>query len=386
MPIGRSLLARELVSVLLSACAGLSACASAQRAEDDPDDDAPLVIAHAIHEATEEFPGVEVSERRFVLSTQGRTTVSAPDSATARRALEAGFAVADSVERLLDRLNPGSEVAAVNRAAGGQPIEISPWTETAIAAALQWAERTEGAFDPTVGPLVDLWGFGPSAEPRIPDPASIAAAKSHVGWSRVELDTLANTVFLPDSGMQLDLRAVMKGFALDRMREAMLNAGATSGIVDFSGDLVFFGPGPESTGGSWPIELRNPFDPDDGFAIFEMPPGSASTSSSLKRQVTIGGQRYGHLIDPRSGRPIDVGLVSVSVFSEDALISDILATSLFVLGSRRGPQMVERWPEVDAVFVTDTPPQSRSAVVVTTGLEENRQWIDPPYRPLATED
>ncbi|MGH7549390.1 MAG: FAD:protein FMN transferase [Gemmatimonadota bacterium] len=384
---GRFLLARGVVPILLAICAGLSACASAPRAEEEDDGDgAPLVIARSIHQANEEFPGVELSERRFVLSTQGRATVSAPDSATARRALAAAFVVADSVERLLDRLNPGSEVAAVNRAAGTQPVEISPWTQTAIAAALRWAERSGGAFDPTVGPLVNLWGFGPSTEPRVPNPASIEAALSHVGWSRVELDTLAGTVFLPDSGMELDLRAVMKGFALDRMREAMLDAGATSGIVDFSGDLVFFGPGPESTGGLWPIELKNPFDPDDGFAIFEMPPGSASTSSSLKRQVTIGSQRYGHLIDPRSGRPIDLGLVSVSVFSQDALTSDILATSLFVLGPMGGPEMVEQWPEVDAVFVTDTPPQSRSAVIVTTGLEEHRQWINPPYRPLDTED
>ncbi len=387
MPVDRFLLARRLVQVLLPVCASLSACASTPDTGDEPDDDeAPMVIARSIHEADEEFPGVELSERRFVLSTQVRATVSAPDSAIARRALASGFVVADSVERLLDRLNPGSEIAAVNRAAGTEPVQISPWTQAAIAAALLWAERTDGAFDPTVGPLVDLWGFGASADPRIPDPASIAAARRYIGWARVELDTLAGTVFLPDSGMELDLRAVMKGFALDRMRETMLEAGATSGIVDFSGDLVFFGPGPESTGGLWPIELRNPFDPDDGFAIFEMPPGSASTSSSLKRQVTLGGQRYGHLIDPRSGRPIDVGLVSVSVFSQDAMTSDILATSLFVLGQRGGPEMIERWPGVDAVFVTDTPPQSRSAVVVTTGLEEHRQWINPPYRPLDTED
>lgn len=367
--------------ILLAACAGAPRAEGGTAAEPPP-----LVIARAIHEVDEEFPGVEVSARRFVLSTQGRATVSAPDSATARRALEAGFAVADSVERLLDRLNPASEIAAVNRAAGRAPVPISPWTQAAVTAVLQWAERTEGAFDPTVGPLVDLWGFGPSADPRMPDPASIDVIRRQVGWSRVELDTLAGTVFLPDSGMELDLRAAMKGFALDRMREAMLEAGATSGIIDFSGDLVFFGPGPESTGGSWPIELRNPFDPNRGFAIFQMPPGSASTSSSLKRQVSIGNRRYGHLIDPRSGRPIEAGLVSVSVFSEDALTSDILATSLFVLGQRGGPEMVERWPEVDAVFVTDTPPRSHSVVVVTTGLEENRQWIDPPYRPASPED
>ncbi|MGH7542929.1 MAG: FAD:protein FMN transferase [Gemmatimonadota bacterium] len=365
----------------------LAGCATTAQTEGGSDAEGPpLRIAHAIHEAHEEFPGVELSERRFLLSTQGRATVSAPDSTTARRALAAGFAVVDSVESLLDRLNPGSELARINLAAGREPIAVSPWTEAAVLAALQWAERSDGAFDPTVGPLVDLWGFGPSAEPRIPTETSIAAARRHVGWDRVVVDTLAHTVFLPDSGMELDLRAVMKGFALDRMREEMTEAGATSGIVDFSGDMVFFGPGPESTGESWPIELSNPYEPERGFAIFQLPPGAASTSSSLKRQVTLGGRRYGHLVDPRAGRPIEPGLVSVSVFAESAMISDILATSLFVLGPLGGPAMIERWPGVDAVFVTDTPPGTRSAVVVTTGLEQHRQWIDPPYRPAERED
>lgn len=366
---------------------GLAGCATAARTDGGSDaEEAPLRIAHAIHEAFEEFPGVELSQRRFVLSTQGRATVSAPDSTTARRALAAGFAVVDSVELLLDRLNPGSELARINLAAGREPIAVSPWTETAVLAALQWAERSDGAFDPTVGPLVNLWGFGPSAEPKIPTESSIAAARRYVGWHRVQVDTLAHTVFLPDSGMELDLRAVMKGFALDRMREAMTKAGATSGIVDLSGDLIFFGPGPESTGESWPIELSNPFEPERGFAIFQVPAGAASTSSSLKRQVTLAGRRYGHLVDPRDGHPIGPGLVSVSVFAESAMISDILATSLFVLGPLGGPRMVEQWPEVDAVFVTDTPPGTRSAVVVTTGLERYRQWIDPPYRPIERED
>lgn len=365
----------------------LSGCATAPRPEAGSNPEPPpLRIVHAIHEATEEFPGVELSQQRFILSTQGRATVSAPDSATGRRALAAGLAVADSVELLLDRLNPNSEVTRINQAAGRAPVAVSPWTETAVVAALDWAERSGGAFDPTVGPLVNLWGFGPSSEPSLPTEAAIAAARRRVGWDRVQVDTLAHTVFLPDSGMELDMRSIMKGFALDRMREAMLAAGATSGIVDLSGDVVFFGPGPESTGGLWPIELSNPFEPERGFAIFQVPPGSASTSSSLKRQVTIGGRRYGHLIDPRIGHPIEPGVVSVSVFAESAMISDILATSLFVLGPLGGPELVEQWPEVDAVFVTDTPPGSRSAVVVTTGLEQYRQWIDPPYRPAGRED
>ena len=118
--------------------------------------------------------------------------------------------------------------------------------------------------------------------------------------AKIEIDPEAHTIFLPSQGMRLDVRGAAKGFALDRMKEAMTEAGATAGIMDFSGEMLFFGPGPEN--GRWPIQLKDPYDPSRGYAYLLLPAGGLSTSNFYDRSVEIGGRRYGHVIDPRTGQ------------------------------------------------------------------------------------
>lgn len=329
------------------------------------------------------LPGVVVTRNHIVLGSDARVTISAPDSASAEAALASAFEVADSIEGLLSTFRPGSEINAINGAAGQEPVPVSPWTQAVIASALEWAERSGGAFDPTVGPLVEAWGFGRSEDPT-PSPAGLEAARRLVGWQKVRLDPTAHTVFLTEPGMILDMRSASKGFALDRMREVMTAEGVTSAIMDINDDMLFFGEGPESSD-RWSVSLPNPYEPGRSFARFELPPGGLSTSATLDRAIVIRGVRYGHLIDPRTGRPVQ-GLASVSVYAADGLTSDILATAVYVLGPLDGPRFVEQWPGVEAVFVTEPPPRDRSVVVVTTGLEAYRKELEPPYRPGAPED
>ena len=197
------------------------------------------------------------------LSAELRAVADAPSEAIAEAALAAAFAAADSVARLVIPNYPNSEIRAINDAAGDHPVAVSPWTERIVLATVRWADRTEGAFEPTIGPLAELWGFG-SEVGRAPTPDEIHQALSHVGYSKIEIDPDAHTVFLPDPGMRLDVRGAAKGYALDRMREAMMEAGATSGIMDFAGEMLFFGPGPQN--GRWPIQLKDPYDPSRDYA------------------------------------------------------------------------------------------------------------------------
>lgn len=366
----------------LPALAAITGCATSggERAVDQD-----LPGQGAVPEAREARAGVVVSDRHFVLSSDARVTVAAPDSATARAAIDRSFAAADSVETLLSLHDPDSEVSAINRAAGGPPVAVSPWTEQALAAALLWAERSGGAFDPTIGPMIELWGFGRSPEPDVPSEAEIAAARRLMGWQQVRYDSLGHTVSLPRAGMVLDLRGLAKGFALDRMREAMRAAGATSAIMDLDDDVLFFGPAIESGLDRWTISLPDPYDPEQRYARLEMPPGAVSTSAALDRAIVIRGQRYGHLIDPRTGRPVQAQ-ASVSAYAADGVTSDILATALYVLGPMAGPRFVEQWPGVEAAFVTEAEPRSRSVVILTTGMERWTKELVPPYRPLRPED
>ena len=238
----------------------------------------------------------------------------------AQRALAAAFAAADSVAHLVVPNFEGSEVRAINDAAGKHPVAVSPWTERIVLATVRWAERTNGAFEPTIGPLAALWGFGVEVD-RPPSPEEIRSALQHVGYSKIEIDVDAHTIYLPDSAMRLDVRGAA-GFALDRMHEAMIEAGATAGIMDFAGEMKFFGPGPEN--GMWPILLKDPYDPSRSYAYLRLPPGGLSTSNFYERSVEIAGQRYGHVIDPRTGQPIS-GMASVTVYTNEAVAADILA-------------------------------------------------------------
>lgn len=342
-------------------------------------------VAHAIGEAREELPGVVLSRRHFTLEGQLRVTLSATDSAAAERAMAEAFSIADSIEGLLGLHRPASEVNAINAAAGRMPVAVSPWTETIIAAALGWAERTDGAFDPTVGPVVELWGFGPREPTALPDERHLAEARAKVGWQKVRYDSAAHTVFLTEPGMKLDLRAAAKGFALDRMREAMTAAGATSGILDLGGDHLFFGPGTETHKDLWPVDLQDPYDPNHAFAMLEVPGGAVSTTTPYARSVELSGQRVGHLIDPRTGRPAS-GLASVTVYSRDALVSDILSTGLFILGHGEGCDVVDEWEEIGVVFVMEPDPGQRALVCVTPALRGHMKDLEPPFRPLQTED
>lgn len=373
------LLAGTLI-LLATACAG---GARRGRAESDM----PLPIRQAVDQVFQKLPGVVLFRHQNVMEDEVRLTVAAPDSATAAAALAGALAAADSVDRLVSVHRRDSEINAINAAAGRAPVVISPWTETVIAATLDWAQRTGGAFDPTVGPLVELWGFGSSigAAGTIPPPRAIAAARRLVGWSRVRYDPQAHTIFLPDEGMLLVVRAAAKGFALDRMEEAMLAAGATSGIIDLGGDMLFFGPGPEKDAAYWPVSLLDPYEPTEAYLKLELPAGAISTSAHYDGFIEIDGEHFSHVVDPRTGWPAR-GLASVSVYATDALVADILSTAVAVLGADAGDRLLDDLDGVEGVLVLESEPGTRSQVLPSDGLAVWIHDLDPPFHPLTRED
>jgi thiamine biosynthesis lipoprotein len=326
--------------------------------------------------------------RHVALSADVRVVAAAESEEASERAIAAAVAAADSVAKLVVPNFEASEIRAVNEAAGKHPVQVSPWTERIVLATIRWADRTGGAFDPTIGPLAAIWGFGTEVS-RAPTEEETRQALQLIGYSKIEYDPDAHTVFLPVEGMQLDVRGAAKGFALDRMKEAMIEAGATSGIMDFSGEMLFFGPGPEN--GLWPIVLTDPYDPSRNFAYLLLPPGSLSTSSFYERSVEIAGRRYGHVIDPRTGRPI-AGMASVTVYTHEGVVADILATGLFVVSCQDGPPcaeaaaIVERYPELSAIIVPEPPPGDNAQVTVTSGLRPHVLRLQRPFRPAAEPD
>lgn len=250
------------------------------------------------------------------------------------------------IEARLDRViaqmstwEPDSDLSRFNRAPAGRWCELRVECLTVLAHALEVAADTGGAYDPTVGPLVDLWGFGPARRPHTrPSADAIAAARARIGWERLTLDARGRRVRQP-GGVSVDLSSIAKGFAVDQIAAHLRRLGVTSYLVEIGGELRGHGAKPDGT--PWWVALERPADsPGDGSGpghlIVALHGLSVATSGDYRRFFEDSGRRYSHTIDPRTGCPVDHGLASVTVLHPECMIADAVATALTVLGAPAG--------------------------------------------------
>lgn len=249
-----------------------------------------------------------------------RMTMEAGDEETARRAGTAAFAVIAGLDQRLSDYRDDSDLRAIERAAPAA-VRVVPEVFAVLKQAMEVAKATDGAFDPTVAPLVALWRQS-RASRVLPSPDAIVAARSLVGWSRVELDESAMTVRLPERGMRLDLGGIAKGYILQRASESLRSAGISAALIEAGGDMASFGAR------GWKAQVGA------GCSELGAVHGALSTSGATAQYVEIGGVRYSHVVDPRTG----LGLTdhrTVHVRAPDGATSDAWATALGVLGPDR---------------------------------------------------
>jgi len=290
---------------------------------------------------------VTIKSGRAKMGSPFEVTVVAPDEAKAWGAAEAAWTEIDRIEALISSWRESSETSAVNRAAGGDPVAISKELFDLVTRALKVSRLTEGAFDITFGPVGRLWEASAETH-RLPDEESLRAARALVGYEAIELDAEALTVRLAKPGMRIGWGAMGKGYAANRAVAVLRAAGASGGLVNAGGDLVAFGR--QEDGQPWKIGIAHPLEPDRIFAFFEIEDQAIVTSGDYERYVEIGGERYAHIIDPRSGRPVR-GVRSVTVVCPDGELADALATATFVLGVEEGLALIDRLRGVEAMVV-----------------------------------
>jgi thiamine biosynthesis lipoprotein len=250
------------------------------------------------------------------------------------------------IEARLDRVvaqmstwEPDSDLSRFNRAPAGSWYRLRDECLTVLAYALEVAGDTGGAYDPTVGPLVDLWGFGPAQRQHTRPPAdAIAAARARTGWAQLTLDVRGRRMRQP-GGVSVDLSSIAKGFAVDQVAAHLRRLGVTSYLVEIGGELRGYGAKPDGT--PWWVALERPPDsPHEGSRpgdmIVALHDLSVATSGDYRRFFEDGGRSYSHTIDPRTGCPVDHGLASVTVLHPECMIADALATALTVLGPAAG--------------------------------------------------
>lgn len=239
-----------------------------------------------------------------------------------------------------------TEITAFNRHASAAPMPISsPFVEV-MSIAQEVSSLSGGAFDVTVTPLLEAWGFGPRGEPDAPPPSPevLAALAERVGWQKLRLDPASGTLAKTHPGVVIDLSAIAPGYAADRIAAALERRQVLRYYIDVGGEIRTRGQNPK--GQPWRVGIERPAaDRGDAPALLEIVSpgdGALATSGDYRSYREIDGRRISHTIDPRTRAPIAHGLASVTVVHHDAAHADALATALNVLGPDEGMALAER--------------------------------------------
>ncbi|MGN1048687.1 MAG: FAD:protein FMN transferase [Eubacteriales bacterium] len=251
-------------------------------------------------------------------------------------------------------------------------LDSGNFFEELLTISLDAAQKTDGAFDVTVGTLKQLWENAASGG-KEPQKEDIEKAKTYVGQALVSVSE--NKVEKAFKETRIDFGAVGKGYAEEKVVEYLISRGVSGGIISFGGNIAVFGE--KSDGSEYRVSVRDPFDAENILGVVSMESGYVSVSGDYERFIEIDGKKYNHIIDPLTGYPVDNGVHSAAVVCEDGALADILSTALFVMGKERA---IEFWRsgtyDFEAIIVTD------DGVFATAGLQsafDARKGLDIVY-------
>lgn len=249
------------------------------------------------------------------------------------------------LEKLLSVTENSSDVALLN--CGGYK-HIADETNELLHSALAISARTDGAFDPTVYPLVRLWGFTESTQ-RVPSQDELQAALSHIGIENVDAqDGFAEL----KNGAQLDFGGIAKGYAAERCSSILQASGVEAALLALGGNVQTVGSKPDGT--PWAIGIADPAQPEQSLATLRFTgPLALVTSGGYQRYFEKDGVRYHHILDPKTGMPAQSGLASVTVLAQSGTLADALSTALFVMGLDEATKFWRASDDFEAVFITD---------------------------------
>ncbi len=274
----------------------------------------------------------------------------------------------DTIDNTMSMSLAKSEIKAINDAAGVRPVTVSDDVFYVIETALKYSDRSD-KFDISIGPIVSLWGIG-SDNPKVPDASVLSDKMAFVNYEKIQIDKEAKSVFLLDKEMAIDVGAVAKGFAADRAKEILEKNHVKRAIVNFGGNILTIGS--KQNNKPWQIGVQHP-DQSRGayFGIIPLDDKTIVTSGTYERYFEANGKRYHHILDTKTGYPVDNGLLSVSIITDSSINADVLSTLIFAEGLERGLAFIESLEDVEAIFVT-----SENRVYLSSGLKNQFQLAD----------
>lgn len=279
-------------------------------------------------------------------------------------ALRAGFAKAvercRTFEYLLSRHLPESDISHLNDSAG-ETVRIAPETYAVLESSLRYCEASGGIFDITMGSACRLWDFTNGV---IPAHDELERALEHVDWRALSLgeDNGGFWARLDDPRASIDVGGTAKGFIADDLHRLLVEEGFANAIVNLGGNVVTFGSKPDSS--PWTIGIRNPANPATLIGAVPLRAGSVVTSGLYERCFTKDGIRYHHILDPKTGFPVDTDIAGASIVSERSIDGDGYSTTVFALGSVRALAFIEQLPGIEALLVLDD-----GTILQSSGLE-----------------
>jgi thiamine biosynthesis lipoprotein len=287
---------------------------------------------------------------RLRMGTSVRIVLYAPDEVQARQAADAAYARIDELEEALSHYRPDSEVSRLSAASGHGERRVGPDLFRVLESALRFSRLTDGALDVTIGPLVQLWREARGSS-QMPDPVLLQRARQVVGYLNIEIRD-KQIVRLTKEGMSLDLSAIAKGYVADQVLLVLQSKGITSALVDAGGDIVLSDAPPGRPG--WRVGVQQPDGDTQPTGSLVLHNKAIATSGDAYQYVELGGRRYSHILDPRTGLGT-TDAASATVIAGDGMTADALATALCVMAPEKGIRLVESLPGLSAQVIRRTP-------------------------------
>ncbi|MEW6094925.1 MAG: FAD:protein FMN transferase [bacterium] len=293
------------------------------------------------------------------MGTIGEIKIIDDDTVRAEEIIKKCFDRIKEIEDKMSFKNPKSELSLLNSSAG-KKTKVSKELYYVLEKSLTYSKLSDGAFDVTIGPLTELWGFD-EGKGIIPSRDEIALRAILVDYQQVQLNPQKREVLLEVKGMKIDLGAVAKGYAVEEAMEIIKEAGIENALVDIGRNIKVIGKNPY--GKIWKIGIQHPRKANEILSVLPLENMAVATSGDYEHFFIHRGRRYHHIIDPKSGYPTNI-CISVTIIAPSAMIADILSTAVFVLGEAAGMELIEKLDTIEGVIVTD------SGIRVSSGLED----------------
>lgn len=289
--------------------------------------------------------------------------------------LEEAFTLLESLEDTLSINKSGTLIDKINDNSGISPVTVDEDTFDVIQKGLTYSELTNGSFDITVGPIVKLWNIGfPDA--KVPTDSQIADRLPLINYKNLLLDEKAQTIYLSQSGMQIDLGGIGKGYAADRVATLFREKGVKHALIDLGGNIFAIGNKPN--GSLWKIGVQNPFTSrGESIGYISVEDKSIVTSGIYERFLEQDGKKYHHILDPATGYPFENDIAGVTIISDASIDGDALSTSVFSKGIKKGLEFVDTLEGIDAIFVTKD-----NDIYLSKGIKDNFVLTDETFHPI----